>query len=569
MALPYWRSEHKWRVRGMTLALVLLTLAQVGLAVWISYWNRELFDVLERRSLSDLVREMGTFVLIFLLTMLVTALHMYVKRWLQLGWRQWLTDRLLNQWMGRAQHYQLQFTRGEHDNPDGRIAEDIRIATESAIGLSHSLLYSLLILGSFIDILLALSGSAPIPGTNLVIPGYLVLLAFLYAGAGILLGLLLGRPLSRATNRLQTAEANFRFGLGRAREHSEAIAQMRGEGQERKKSAGLFAQLRQRWDTQTLAYLGIVSFSTGYGALLPVFPILLAAPQYIAGALSLGMLMQAALAFQRLTSALSWPIDNLGELAKYRASADRVSTLYEDLQLLEARAAQDLEHRIHLGQDPQGRLRLVNLCLASPEGEVLLEGLNLEVQHGERVLICGDPQVTIALFKAVSGLWPWGHGAIELPAGKELMFMPQRPFLPEGPLREVLCYPEGVESFSEARLHRALECAGLSWLMARLDDDDSWDRVLPLRAQQRLGMARLFLHRPAWVFLEEATDAFDPKAEDCMIEDLLREMPDITLLSISFHVRLEHHYQRKLVLNRLKEPRYLVCASVDCALGKL
>jgi putative ATP-binding cassette transporter len=568
LVTPYWNSANKWQVRGYTLALLLFTLAQVGLAIWMNYWSRELFDALEDKSLNDLLMQVGTFVLIFILTMAVTALHMQVKRWLQLDWRRWLTNKVLDQWMTRGHHYQLQLVGGEHDNPDGRIAEDIRIVTESSIGLAHSLVYSLLIFGSFVDILLTVTGSATLPGTTLLVPGYMVILAFAYAGTGTLFGLLLGRPLITATNKLQTAEADFRFGLGRSRSNSESIALMHGEGIERQNAATFFAQLSLRWNRQTLGYLGIVSFSSGYGALLPVFPILLMAPQYIAGGMTLGVLMQAAQAFQKLTSALSWPIDNLGELANCRASVQRVLSLYSDMQLLDEQAAQPQEHRISVTQSSQHELVLRDLCIVNPDGLVLIEGLNQVIRRGEHVLIAGDPTVTISLFKVVAGLWPWGHGEVCLPAGAAISFLPQRPFLPHASLQSVLSYPQPAEHFTQAAMHHALECAGIAWLAPRLGDTDSWDRVLPLRAQQRLGFARLFLQQPAWVFIEEATDAFDPKGEEGMMDMLYRELPNATLLTISFHTGLERHYQRKLLLNRPGHDKYLTCNTAECSLTK-
>ena len=324
LAGAYWRCERKWQVRGAVLLLVLLTIAQVALAIWISYWNRDLFDALEARSGADLLRLVAVFALIFALTMGVTALHMHIKRWIQLDWRRWLTALLLDHWLAHGHLYRLQLAAGDHDNPDGRIAEDIRIAIEVAVAQAHSLLYSLLILGSFIDILLSVSGSALLPGTSIAVPGYLVVAAFLYAGAGTVLGLLFGRPLIRSTNRLQTVEANLRFGLARDREHAESITLLRGEPMARGEASRLFDDVSQGWNRQTLAYLGIVSFSTGYGTLLPVFPILIAAPQYITGTMTLGVLMLAPQAFQRLTSALSWPIDNLGEQIGRASCRERV-----------------------------------------------------------------------------------------------------------------------------------------------------------------------------------------------------------------------------------------------------
>ncbi|MDR0702438.1 MAG: ABC transporter ATP-binding protein/permease [Azoarcus sp.] len=557
LAAGYWNNRgNKWKVRGATLLLLSLTLAQVGLAIWINYWNRDLFDALEDRLLSELARLAAVFALIFALTMAVTALHLHTKRWLQLDWRRWMTGLLLDQWLERSRHYRLQLIAGEHDNPDGRIAEDVKIATEVAITLVHSLLFSILILGSFIDILLSVSGSATLPGTAIAVPGYMVLMAFLYAGVGSGLGLLLGRPLVRTTNHLQTVEANLRFGLAQVREHAEAVALMHGGQCERRRAERFFADVGAGWNRQTWAYLGIVAFSTGYGTLLPVFPILIAAPQYIAGIMSLGFLMQAAQAFQRLTSALSWPIDNLGEIARCRASIDRIISFREDMKQLEREDRENGhgENRIELHRAHKAELEIRRLHLDNAVGQPLLADLNLTVRHGERILISGDPSITVALFKAVAGLWPWGHGEISLPAGRDIVFAAQRPYLHAAPLREVLAYPHTSAQYEEAAFHWALECAGIGWLQSRLDDWEDWARALPLRAQQRLGIARLFLQRPQWIFLEEAADAFDTRDERTAFELLHRELPNTALLNISRHkARTEGFYNRHLALQSPRE----------------
>ncbi|MFI5316948.1 MAG: ABC transporter ATP-binding protein/permease [Myxococcota bacterium] len=550
LALPYWSAGRKWRARGVTSLLFLLTVAQVGLTVWGNYWNRDLFDALGERSVRGVLVQVAVFALIFATSICVTAAHLLVKRRLQLDWRAWLTERLIARWMAGGRHYQLLFSAGEHDNPDQRIAEDIRIATESAIALAHTLVYSLLSLGLFIPILWSVSGSMSVSGTSIQVPGYLVPLAFLYAGAGTALGWMLGRPLVRSTNALQSAEATFRFGLARAREHSEEIALTRGEPIERAGAAARFAELVRMWDRQSLAYMGLASFGTGYGGLLPVFPILVAAPRYIAGVMSLGTLMQAAQAFQQLTSALSWPVNSVGELASCRASADRVLSLHEDLERLDEEASASGGRRIALGRCDDRRLRIEDLGIAEPSGRILLEHLEIEVQRGERVLIAGDPALTSCLFKAIGGLWPWGSGRVLLPKDGDFALVAQRPFLPEGTLRQALCYPAPADAFGARAIHYALECAGISRLARRLDEAENWDRVLPLRDQQRLGFARVLLQRPAWIFLQEAANAFDPKGERLILEMLHRELPDATVLAISFSPGLERLYTRKIVLER-------------------
>lgn len=554
LALPYWKSEHRWKIGAATLLLFALTVSQVALVMWTSYWNRAFFDALEARSLDALLQQILVFALILVLTMAITALHMQIKRWLQLDWRRWLTANLVDQWMTRSRHYRLQFLKGEHDNPDQRIAEDIRISTEAAISLAHSLTYSLLVGWGFIAILTEISGSAPIPGSELEVPGYMVMLAFAYAGGGAAIGYLLGRPLVRATNRLQSVEANLRFSLARARENAEAIALTHGERMERRSAVQLFGDVARGWNRQTFAYLGIVSFSTAYGNLMPIFPILVAAPQFIAGVLTLGGLMQAAQAFERLASALSWPIDKLGEIAMWRTSAGRVVSLHDDMLRLDVIDSQGEPARIKIDRSTRPELHLRGLSLETPAGEPLIRGLDLHVRRGERILIVGDSHVTLALFKAVAGLWPWGSGEICLPEGQEMVFLPQRPFLPTSTLRAVLCYPHPPERYATAELHRALECAGIDWLAPRLDESDDWNHVLPLRAQQRLSTARLFLQRPAWVFLEDTTDAFDSKGEAGIMEMLHHEMPDMTVLSVMRHGGLERLFHRRLELHRIGTP---------------
>jgi putative ATP-binding cassette transporter len=557
LAGPYWHCERRAKVRGATLLLLLLTMAQVGLAVWGNYWHRALYDALEQHSVQRLLVQVAVFAIILSCSLVVTAAHLMVKRWLQVDWRAWLTEQLVGDWLADARHYRLAYTAGEHDNPDQRISEDIRIATESAIGLAHSLTFSLLILGLFVNILWSVSGSVDVPGFNINVPGYMVPLAFLYATLGSAFGWMVGRPLVRTTNALQTAEATFRFGLSRAREHSEAIALMRGEPRERAGSSARFGQVLIEWNRQSLAYMGLVSFGTVYGGLLPVLPILIAAPQYIAGAISLGVLMQSAQAFQQLTSSLSWPVDSIGEIARCRASADRVLSLYEDMQRLDDKAEQAQNPQIALTRSEPDALVIEDLCIAEHSGRILIENFSVDIRRGERVLITGDPAVTGGLFKVIGGLWPWGSGRVRLPGDRDMLFLAQRPFLPEGTLREAICYPRPVDEFSETAILHALERVGLMRLAPRLDERDNWEQALPQRVQQQLGFVRVLLQRPTWFFMEEATDAFDPEGERQILEMLYSELPDATLLNISFHPDLGGLHHRTLNLNRASETRIL------------
>ena len=559
LAFAYWRSGESWKAWSLTISLVMLTLAQVLLAIWTNYWNRALFDALGDRSVSRFLAQIGIFAIIFVLTMSVTATHLQVKKRLQIGWRKWLTEQVVDRWMSEKRHYHLTFIPGEHDNPDGRIAVDINVVTEIAIALAHTLVYSILILGTFIDILLSVAGDATlsVKGASFQVPGYMVLLSFAYAGIGSALGFLLGKPLVRSTNRLQNAEADFRFGLARARDKSESIALAGGEPMERQHSRRLFEGIRDWWMRQTFAYTWILFFTSGYGALLPVFPILVVAPQYISGAITLGVLMQTAQAFEKLTSALSWPIDHLAEMAQWRASAERVLSLHEDVDTLDLANAETETNSIEIGTAADDKLVIRDLRIARPDGQLVLDGLDIELSPGENVLIDGDAAPADDLFKAVAGLWPWGRGKVLLPVSDSVFFMPQSPYVPDGTLKAALTYPEDAALFDDEACRHALDCAGLGYLTPRLGETDSWEHVLTTRGQQRLGFARLFLRRSRWIFMEEATDAFDPKGEIRMMETVRARLPASTIIMIGFHASLEPFFHRKINLRRAPDGKYL------------
>lgn len=552
LAGPYWRSEHKWRAHSLTAALILLTIGQVSLAIWTNLWSAALFNALEQRSMERFLAQIGVFAIIVTATMAVTTTHLWVKRRLQLDWRRWLTQRLLDGWMAEGHHYQIAFIPGEHDNPDGRIAEDVRNTTEVAIELAHSLFYSVLLLASFIKVLWSLSGPLQIAvgSIGFAIPGYMVWVALIYAAAGSTLAFSLGRPLVKATDRRQTMEANFRFGLVHGRESSEAIALARGEPDERRRFSDLFRDIETAWGHQTVGFARLLLFSSGYGVLTAIFPVLITAPRYIAGSITLGGLMQTAQAFQQLAAALSWPVDNLPKAAEWRASAERVLALHDALQRVKEEVSHAAGGAIEIDKKAGPALAFRDLSIANPDGEVIVGGLDTEVRPGERVLIAGDPAAALRLFKVVAGLWPWGMGRVELPRDAAIFFVPQRPYLPIESLRGVLCYPEDAGFFDDNAIRAALERVGLSAMTERLDETALWDRALTAGEQQRLGFARLLLHRPDWIFLEEATDALDPRGEADMMRLLQEELPGATILTIGFHSDLEAYHRRKLTLVR-------------------
>ena len=336
LAGGYWSGPDKWPVRLLTGVLVLLTMAQVFVPVMINLWSQRMFDALEQRATDRLPVMVAAACGIIAFSVAVTVVHLKVKRRLQLGWRAWLTQKLLGEWLKDAGESRLSDLPGDYDNPDGRIAEDVRIVTELAIDLCHSLIYCSLLLISFANILWRLSGAAEVSlgGVTLVVPGYLLPIALLFAAVGTTVAIQVGHPLVRAMERRQGLEADFRFGLARIRENACSIAQHHGEGAERDRMTGLFGGVRQGWNRQTDALVNVLAFGASYTVLSTAFPILVVAPSYIAGTITLGVLMQTVQAFQQTVAALSWPVDNLANVAQWKASVVRVLGLEDALHRL-------------------------------------------------------------------------------------------------------------------------------------------------------------------------------------------------------------------------------------------
>jgi putative ATP-binding cassette transporter len=536
LAGPFWNSENKAIIRKRTLALIVLTVLQIVLAIVITEWSAALFNALEQHSMSGLFKQIGLLVLIFAASMAVTFMHLTIKRHLQIGWRSWLTERVIGQWMNKGRHYQVTHIHTvEHDNPDGRIAEDIRIATDDAIALFHSLFYSLLILISFTEILWTLSGTVILDLGVIQTPvyGYLVWIAIIYSAAASILGWWVGRPLTLTTNAMQTVEANFRFGLVKARENSQAIALIHGETNEQNRFLGLFQAITDVYDRQTHAWANILLFNSGYSVLSMAFPILIAAPRYILGSITLGALMQSVQAFQHMSSALSWPVNNMAGIAQWRASVERVLGLVRALEDLEQEIARPDPQRILIEKPAQSSLCFHDLCISKLNGEIIVCGVNAEIRLGERVLITGDASTGAKLFKAIAGLWPWGRGRIELPDEEPMFFMPPRPYLPDGPLRAAICYPSPPEMFTPASIEEFLKLAGLEELLGQLEQSESWEKVLTREQQQRLGLVRLLLYRPKWILLQEAFDSLDPDGEELMLRLICQELPESAMLTIT------------------------------------
>jgi putative ATP-binding cassette transporter len=543
-ALPFWSAEHKWINRGRLALVAALTVAQVAVQAGLNAWSARLYNALEARQLDTFLGQIVDFALLLLASLAVFSVSLYVRRRLQFAWRVWVTKTTLSVWMAQGRHYQLGLIVGDHDNPDGRIAEDIRVTTESAVDLGQSLFYCILLLGTFISVLWTLSGVVHVEiGTTVIpIPGFMVFIALTYSAIGTTLALWAGLPLVGASNLRQTVEANFRFGLARAREYSESIALIGGDADERTHLQELLRGVRRGWERQTYGLVRIIVFTTAYSVLAAPFPLLVAAPRYIMGLITLGTLMQMAQAFQQVTAALSFPVDNLSNIAQWRASVERVLALQDALDGLQEELG---ENRIEV-QHEGASLQFAGAAVMEHDAVPLMHELTAEIGPGEHVLIEGDTQVCHKLILAVAGLWPWGAGKVTLPADANIFIASDRPYLPVGALGEAVCYPLTRGECVPDDINSALRRVGLGDWVGHLAVMDSWEHVLSAAQQQRLSFARMLLHRPDWIFLAEATSALDAAAQRELAGLLVAELPSAAIVAIGRPELFDGFFQRVL-----------------------
>ncbi len=444
-------------------------------------------------------------------------------------WRAWMTSHYLERWLSNQAFYRMELarftgTRSEGtsgkdqatpDNPDQRIQEDINQFTSYTVSLTMGLLNALVTLVSFVGILWSLSGNFAfdVAGATIDIPGFMVWAAVLYCVVGSYISHAIGRPLSRLNFQQQQLEADFRHHMVRVREYSESIALDRGEKVERTQLDLRFSKVLANYLQLLKTQKNLTWFTVGFGQAAVVFPFVVAAPRFFSGAIQLGQLMQISSAFGRVQDSLSWFVDNYSTLATWRATTDRLTSFEESFKaLVRANQAAPVEE--------SASLDIQNLTLSLPTGKVLLQDANLRAVAGDRILLQGPSgSGKSTLFRAIAGIWPFSTGHIAKPASA--MFIPQRPYFPNGPLRDALAYPEPASAYSDTQLDQALHEALLPQLAGQLDKSDAWGQKLSGGEQQRLAIARVFLKTPIWVFSDEATSALDVETEETLYKRML------------------------------------------------
>ena len=519
IAAPYFSSEDKWAGRGLLAAVIAIELAVVFLTVLFNRWNNVFYNALQERNQAVFTYQIGYFCVLAAFWIGLKVYQLYLNQWLQIRWRRWMTDRYLGGWLHDANHYRMQLLGDAADNPDQRIAEDTQRFVEQTLSLGIGLLSAVVTLVSFVFILWGLSNAAPLHlfGKDIAIPGYLVWGALIYAVLGTTLTHLIGWPLVGLNFQQQRYEADFRFNLVRARENAEQIALLHGEPVERTRLLSRFGFVVENWLAIMQRTKKLTAFTATYSQASVIFPYVLVAPAYFAEKVQLGGMMQTASAFSSVQDSLSFFITSYRTLAEWQSVVARLSGFETAIE--NAAALTTKENIIHVGSDDKATIDLEKLLVSLPNGTPLVTADGFSIRSGERTLLTGPSgSGKSTLFRAIAGIWPFGTGSIAIPAQATLMMLPQRPYFPVGTLKAAIAYPAEASAFSPEQVGETLGAVGLPKLASRLDEDAHWNRTLSLGEQQRLGIARALLHKPQYLFLDEATASLDEPSEAALYQ---------------------------------------------------
>jgi putative ATP-binding cassette transporter len=549
MIRPYWSSEERWAAWGLLLLVVALTLGMVYFSVLFNQWNNTFFTALQDRNNTVFLQQLIRLSWLVGLTIFFAVYQLYLSQMLEIRWRRWLTERYLRAWLANGAYYRMQLVAGETDNPDQRIAEDVHLLISHTLTLLIGGLRALVTLVAFVAILWALSGTLTVSlgGSSLTLPGYMVWAAILYAIAGTWLTHWIGRPLVRLNYDKQRCEADFRFGLVRFRENTEGVALYGGEADELRGFRGRFEAVATNWWDIMRRQKRLTYFTSGYEQAAWIFPSVVAAPRYFQGELTLGGLIQTIGAFSQVQASLSFFVQSYKQIAEWCSVVERLSGFERALEHVRIQAATGGGVRRADGDVTHLTVEGVDLYL--PDGQPLIANVNLSLLRGDTVLLGGaSGSGKSTLFRAVAGIWPFGRGEIRGPRDRHVLFLPQKPYLPIGTLREVVSYPMPAGGVDDVTLHEALGAVGLSGLAGRLGEAGHWALQLSPGEQQRIAFARALIQKPDWLFLDEATSAVD-EATEARLYRLVRErLPGTTVFSVGHRATLRSFHSRQLLV---------------------
>jgi putative ATP-binding cassette transporter len=531
---------------SLIVALVVINQLQVGINVRLSFFNRDWFNAIQNKDSAAFWSLLfGVFCFWAAIAVVSGLVEYYTESVLKIRWRRWMTERYYGLWLDDGSLYRAALVGQAADNPDQRIAEDVRNFLNSTYAYSISLLSTVSTLVSFSIILWTIPADFTVPGTDITVPGLPFWVALVLSLVGTWLTHLIGKPLVRLDFRQERYEADFRFALARLREYGEQVALLRGENAERRILGGRFGSIVSNFYAIVSRTLKLLTFTATYFQANVVIPYIIIAPYFFLGKITLGQMTQTAGAFGRVESALTFFIARYQSLASYKAVVERLTTFRAAINEARRVGAKPprIERTKHSGRD----LVLRDLILSLPDGREIVCARRLTLEAGTTTLVSGPSgSGKSTLFRAISGIWPYGRGTIDRPADATVMLLPQRPYVPSGTLRTAVAYPSVAGAYGNKAVREALELARLAPLACEIDSEDNWPQRLSGGEQQRLAIARAILGRPDWLFLDEATSALDEKLEAEIYRMLSEVLPNTTIVSIGHRSTLIALHRRHI-----------------------
>jgi putative ATP-binding cassette transporter len=556
VAMPYFRSEDRVRGRLLLAAVVAAELGLVWIAVLVTHWNARFFNALEAKNWAAFQSELVTFGFIAAGAIVAGMSQYYFGQTLQIRWRRWMTENYVSVWMAQGRHYRVRFVDTNIDNIHLRIANDVYLFIQRTHELGTGLLGSVVALVSFSYILWGLSLTTPLPlfGVNLAFPGYLIVAALLYAVIGTLIAHWIGWRLIGFQFNQQRYEADFRFAIVRAADHSEPVALMRGEAVERAELDRRFSNLVRNWTALVARQTRLTAFTAGYGHVSTVVPTLIVSPAYLTGAIPLGTLFQSALAFQRVEAGLAFCIQAYAKIAEWKAILDRLHQMEGAMAAVDSRLTSAAPGTVHVSAGAGSDIEVSGLAVRLPSGAEIAAMPSLEAKPGERVLITGPSGAgKSSLFRALIGLWPPGSGTVVLPRGADILVLPQRPYFPLGTLRQAMIYPLTPDKVADEDVRTALAAVGLGHLALRLDEEADWSVMLSGGEQQRVGFVRALVSKPGVLLFDEPVSNLADESGRELYRMLLEALPRTIILSIDRRGVLRDFHGRTIEMHPAAE----------------
>lgn len=548
---PYWNSEEKKSARLYLAAIITLTIAAVYMTLLLNEWFNSFYSALQNYDSGAVYRGLLRFTGLAFAHIAFAVYSYYLQQRLALRWRKWMTKNYLAKWTGQQMYYRLEmFSQGTADNPDQRISEDINLFTARTLSFMSGLLRSATTIVCFIFVLWNLSEvlSFSAAGQEIHIYGYLVWTALAYSVFGTWITHKVGHRLVSLNYLQQKLEADFRFSMVRLRETAESVAFYNGAAKEE-------AFLSNRFMTLLRNTLFIIKkqkqlswLTNSYAQIAIIFPFVVAVPRYLSQNISLGGLMQIANCFGKVQDAMSYFVDVYASLAEWQSCAERLLSFDKHIAAIEKETEEKSGSLVR--EETPDRLRLADVTISVPAMDEnkrtreIISSAACTIRSGEHVILKGPSgSGKSTLLRTLAGFWPYVKGHISMPAPSEMMFIPQKPYIPMGTSAEAASYP--LETADEEILSPLLVECGLSHLMEKTDTEADWSHILSLGEQQKLAFVRVFLRKPKWVFLDEATSAMDEETEEKMYR-LLTALPGTTVISIGHRSTLDKWHDRVL-----------------------